>query len=96
MVNAQVIEDYEARKIGMTYLMTKNEIREYRRKNGAKMSWRENKRSLINAIQEDIRSEIIGRIDACGLIEYKVKDEDAGTRVTGELKVYIPKIDGER
>lgn len=89
--NAQVIEDYDAQKVGLTYVITKKDIKDYRFKDGARMSLREGKRCLINEVRKKIRAHIIGCVDAKRLIEYDIKEEDGGFRVSGELKVYVPK-----
>lgn len=89
--NAQVIEDYDAQKVGLTYVITKKDIKDYRFKEGARMSLREGKRCLINEVRKKIRAHIIGCVDAKRLIEYDIKEEDGGFRVSGELKVYVPK-----
>lgn len=91
--NAQVVEDYDAQKIGLTYVITKKDIKEYCHKDGARMSFREGKRCLINEVRRKIRMHIIGRIDANRLIEYVVNTEDGGFSMSGELKVYVPKKD---
>ena len=36
--NAQVVEDYEAQKVGLTYVITKKDIKDFRYKDGARMS----------------------------------------------------------
>ena len=89
--NAQVVEDYEARKIGLTYVIGKKDIRDFRFKNGARMSSREGRRGVVREARKNIRKHIFGCIDANRLIEYVVQEEDGGFRVTGELKVYVPK-----
>jgi len=92
--NAQVIEDYDAQKVGLTYVVTKKDINEFRYKEGARMSVREGKRCLFREVRKNIRKHIIGCIDASRLIEYSVIEEKGVYRVSGELKVYIPKKDG--
>jgi len=89
--NAQVVEDYEAQKVGLTYVITKKDIKDFRYKDGARMSLREGKRGIINEVRKNIRKHIIGGIDANRLIEYQVKEENGGFRVSGELRVYVPK-----
>lgn len=88
---AKVVEEYEARKVGLVYVITKKDIKDFRFKDGARMSLREGKRGIIRDIKKNIRKHIIGRIDANKLIEYDIKEENGGYRVSGELKVYIPK-----
>ena len=88
---AQVIEDYEARKIGITYEVTKKEIKDFRSKNGANMSLRKGKTGLFHEVMKDIRMNIIKGIDANNLMEYDVKNIDGSFIISGELKVYVPK-----
>lgn len=94
--NAQVVEDYDAKKIGLVYVVTKKDIRDFRFKDGARMSLREGKRGIIHEVKKNIRKHIIGRIDANRLIEYSVKEENGGYCIVGELKVYVrkPEDDG--
>lgn len=93
--NAQVIEDYDAQKVGLTYVITKKDIKEFRYKDGARMGLREGKRCLVNEVRKKIRQHIFGCIDAKSLIEYDIREQDGGFLISGELKVYIPKKDGE-
>ena len=89
--NAQVVEDYDAKKVGLTYVITKKDIKDFRYKDGARMSQRDGKRCVINDARKKIRSHIIGCVDANHLIEYDIKEENGGYRISGELKVYVPK-----
>lgn len=89
--NAQIVDDYVAQKVGLTYVVTKKDIKEYRYKDGARMSFRAGKRCLVSDIRRKIRQHIIGCIDAKRLIEYSIREEDGDYCITGELKVYIPK-----
>jgi len=91
--NAQVVENYEAQKIGLTYIVTKKDIKDYRFKDGARMSLAHGKKMLLNETRRKIRMHIIGCIDINRLIEYEIKKEDDGFKVSGELKVYVPKHD---
>lgn len=95
--NAQFVEDYDAQKIGLTYVITKKDIKVFRFKDGARMSVREGERGIINEVKKNIRKHIIAGIDANRLIEYDVKRQDGGFRIGGELKVYVrkPETDGE-
>ena len=96
LVNAQVIEDYEAQKIGLTYVVTKKDIKDYRFKDGARMSMREGRRFLIRDIRRKLRLHIIGCIDANRLIEYNMDEQEDGLHISAELKVYVPsRQDGE-
>lgn len=90
--NAKVVEDYDARKIGLEYVVTKKDVKEFRFKDGARMSLREARRGVVGECRRNIRKHIFGCIDAYRLIEYIVKqDDDGGFHVSGELRVYIPK-----
>ena len=87
--NAQHVEDYDAKKIGLTYVITKKDIKDFRFKDGARMGVREGERGIIHEVKKNIRKHIIAGIDANRLIEYEVKREDGGFRIDGELKVYV-------
>lgn len=87
--NAQHVEDYDAKKIGLTYVITKKDIKDFRFKDGARMGVREGERGIIHEVKKNIRKHIIAGIDAKRLIEYEVKREDGGFRIDGELKVYV-------
>lgn len=89
--NAQFVEDYDAQKIGLTYVISKKDIKNYRFKDGARMSYREGVRGVLHEVRKNIRKHIIGGIDANHLIEYDVKEDNGGYRVSGELKVYVRK-----
>ena len=89
--NAQHIEDYDAQKLGLTYVITKKDIKDFRFKDGARMSVRQGERGIIHEVKKNIRKYIIAGIDANRLIEYDVKREDGGFRIGGELKVYVRK-----
>lgn len=89
--NAQVIEDYDAKKVGLTCVITKKDIRDFRFKDGGRMSLREGKRCIFNDTRDKIRSRIICTIDALHLIEYDIREENGEYRISGELKVYVPK-----
>lgn len=91
--NAQHIEDYEAKKIGLSYVVTKNDIKDFRFKDGARMSYREGKGFLVRETRKKIRAHIFGLIDVRHLIEYSLHDEDGGFRLSGEMKVYVPKVE---
>ena len=91
--NAQIVEDYEAKKIGITYVITKKDIKDYRYKDGARMSLAYARKMLLNETKMKIRMHIIGCVDINRLIEYDIKKEDEGFNVSGELKVYVPKHD---
>ena len=89
--NAQVIEDYDAKKIGLTYVVTRKDIKEYRFKDGARMSHRDGKRCLFNEVRKKIRQHIIGCIDALRLIDYDVVIDNGDYKISGDLKVYVRK-----
>ena len=89
--NVPEVIDYEPQKLGLTYVITKKDVKEFRRKDGARMSQREGERGIVNEARKNIRKHIIACMDANRLIEYKVKKEDGGFRVSGEMKVYVAK-----
>lgn len=89
--NAHVVEDYEAKKIGITYVVSKKEIKECRNNEGTRVSLREIKRNITRDVCKKIRLNIIGAIDRKRLIEYYVREENGNLEISGELKVYVPK-----
>lgn len=89
--NAHVVEDYEAKKIGITYVVSKKDIKECRYNDGKKVSLRERKRNILKEVCKNIRLNIIGAIDRNSLIEYSVQKENGDLIISGELKVYVPK-----
>lgn len=91
--NVQYVEDYEARKIGLTYIVMKKDIKVNRTKDGAQMSFRESRRCLLNEVRKKIRMYIIGVIDSRRLVEYSTEEVDGDIKVSGEIKVYVPKKD---
>lgn len=90
VANAQVIEDYEAKKVGLTYIVTKKDLKEYRFRDGTNMSMREARRRITNDIRKKIFQSIIDSVEAKRLIEYDIRRVDGGFSISGELKIYIP------
>lgn len=93
--DAQYVEGYDARKLGLSYLITKKDIKNYRFKDGARMSLREGRRRIINDARKSIRAHIIEGISAYRLIDYSIKEDEDGILVSGELRVYVPKEEGD-
>jgi len=95
--NAQVIKDYEARKLCRAFNVTKKDIKNFRFKDGDRKSFREGKRELFKEVQCEIRKSIIAAIDENELIEFSSKKVNEGYCISGELKVYVakPKKDEE-
>ena len=89
--NAHVVEDYEAKKIGITYVVSKKDIKECRHNEGSRVSLREIKRCMVRDVCKKIRLNIIGAIDRKRLIEYYVREENGNLEISGDLKVYVPK-----
>ncbi len=83
----KVVENYEQKKIGLTYILTKKDIKEYRFKDGARMSVRDGKRGIINDTRKKIRQHIINGIDSNRLIEYSIAPEGDGFTISGQLNV---------
>lgn len=90
--NVQVVEDYEAKKIGLSIGISKNDIKENRRHEQDRTSVRESRRQLVEKAKSEIRTSIIRAIYEKHLIEFDVTKEDGMTIVSGELKVYIRKM----
>lgn len=89
--NARVVENYEAKKIGVTYVVPKKDIKECRCNDGKRVSLREVKRCMVRDVCKKIRLGIIGAIDTKRLIEYSVHEKNGELEISGELKVYVPK-----
>ncbi len=85
--NHRVVENYEQKKVGLTYVITKKDIKEYRYKDGARMSAREGERCIVSDTKRKIRSSIISAIDRYRLIEYNIVPNDSGFVVTGCMNV---------
>lgn len=91
VINDKAIEDYVANKVGLAYVVTKKDIKEFRYKDGGKMSLREGERGIVKEVKSEISKRIFDSIIENGLIEFDTKREDGGFRISGELKVYVPK-----
>lgn len=89
--NIPEVIDYEPMKLGLTYVITKKDIKAFRYKDGARMSLREARRGILNEVRKNIRKHIIGGMDTNHLIEYATKEENGNVHISGELKVYAKK-----
>lgn len=87
------IDNYEAKKLGICFAHTKNQINNYRQsmKYYEGLSNSKADEMLIKEIKNEIRQSIILTIDKDGLIEYSVKEVGDELHVSGEIKVYIKK-----
>ena len=95
--NVPEIIDYEPKKMGLSYVITKKDVKDFRYKDGARMSLREGERGILNEARKNIRKHIISCIDANHLIEYQTKKQNGGFHISGEMKVYVrkPEDNGE-
>ena len=89
--NIESVDNYEARKLGVCLVLTKKEIKDYRKKNKVDEG-RSNRKAvemLVCGNKNEIR--IINSINQKDLIEYTVCKVGDEIHVRGEIKVYIKK-----
>lgn len=91
--NIDLIDNYEAKRLGICFCRTKKEIKNYRQKmkRDKGLSNRKADYALIKETKNEVRQSIIRTIDKDGLIEYSVKKIGYRFYVSGEIKVYIKK-----
>ena len=91
--NIESVDNYEARKLGVCLVLTKKEIKDYRKKMKLDEGWsnRKSDEMLIKEVKNEVRQSIINSIIQRGLIEYYVEKVGDALHVTGEIKVYIKK-----
>lgn len=87
IVNAQHIEDFEPKKLGLTCVVSKNDVKKYRA--DLNLSVRDGDRKIVRDAKERVAQSIYMAIEKNHLIEYDVKREDGGFSVSGFLRVYI-------
>lgn len=92
-IRAELVDNYEAKKLGICLRRTKKEIKDYRKKKKTDESWSNRKADemLIKEVKNEVRQSIINSINQRGLIEYSVEKVSDELHVTGEIKVYIKK-----
>ena len=91
--NFEPVENYKPMKLGLKFVFGKKDIREFSKKDGARMSWREAKRNLINDARKKIKKNIIESIDYYRLIEFDVRQYNGELSISGCLKVYVEKLE---
>lgn len=89
--DCKIVKHYEAKKIGLSVLVTKKDIRYFRSKQDEKISYRKAQQGAINETMKLIRKRIVDCIDANRLIEFNAQAEGGGYCISGELKVYVRK-----
>lgn len=89
----ELVDNYEAKKLGICLGRTKKEIKDHRKKmkHDEGLSNRKADEKLIKEIKGEVRQSIISSISQRGLIEYSVEKVGDELHVTGEIKVYIKK-----
>lgn len=87
----ELVDNYEAKKLGVKLGCSKKEIKDYRKKKKLDEGWSNRKADemLIKEVKNDVRQSIIRSIDQKGLIEYSVEKDNGEFLVSGEIKVYI-------
>lgn len=91
--NIERVDGYEAKKLGICFVRTKKEIKDYRKKKKLDEGWsnRKSDEMFIKEVKDEIRQSIITSINQRGLIEYSVEKIGDELCVTGEIKVYTKK-----
>lgn len=93
--NYQVIEGFEAKKLGLKFILTREDINRYRPKRSDVVSFNTAKSRAIFDTMERIRNSIFKTIDDTGLIEFHVDEGKKQCTVSGHLNIYVPKSDGD-
>ena len=85
------VENYEAKKIGKTYRITKKDFKENRKLKKQEEHWGQNKSDavLLNDVRKELAHMIIKSIYDNKLIEYNISKDGEDTLVGAELKVYV-------
>lgn len=90
----RVVEDYEPLRVGNSYLLTKQEVRKYRKEHPEIESFRKARIAAIEKVKGDIRLGIFKKIIDDGLFQFKVVkgkgEEQFDTVVSCYLNIYVP------
>ncbi len=90
--NHKLVKDYEPKKLGLSMEITKQDVRQFRQ--NSSFSEKEARKAIVSDAKRKIRAVIVDSIDRNGLIEYDVRKRGCGFIVSGDLKVNVPKKDG--
>ena len=83
------VTKYKPNKIGMTYVINKNDVNDYRVKDGKKQSLTKARQDVIKEAKARIRGNIIAYLDKHDMFDFKVEKVGRGYEVSGQLKVYL-------
>lgn len=90
-----VVEEFEACRIGNSFMLTKQEVTKFRKDHPELMSVRKGRAAAIDKVKGDIRMGIFKKIIEDGLIQWKVEkgrgDHRFDTVIKGYLNVNVPK-----
>lgn len=93
-VRLQEVEGYDALRLGNRFLLSKKEVRNYRKEHPEIKSFRGARKAAIEKVKGDIRLGIFKKIVEDGIIEFKVEsgqgDEKFNTVISGYLNIYVP------
>ena len=90
-----VVEDYEACRIGSSFMLTKREVCKFRKEHPELTSVRKGRAAAIEKVKGDIRLGIFKEVIEDGLIQFKVEKGNGENRfdtvIKGYLNVNVPK-----
>lgn len=93
-VRLQEVEGYDALRLGNRFLLSKKEVRNYRKEHPEIKSFRGARKAAIEKVKGDIRLGIFKKIIEDGIIDFKVEsgqgDEKYNTVISGYLNIYVP------
>ena len=93
-VRLQEVEGYDALRLGSRFLLSKKEVRNYRKEHPEIKSFRGARKAAIEKVKGDIRLGIFKKIVEDGIIDFKVEsghgDEKYNTVISGYLNIYVP------
>ena len=93
-VRLQEVEGYDALRLGNRFLLSKKEVRNYRKEHPEIKSFRGARKAAIEKVKGDIRLGIFKKIVEDGIIDFKVEsgqgDEKFNTVISGYLNIYVP------
>lgn len=87
----QLQEQYEPKQLGIGYHITKNDVKEFRKRNPQYTSHRKGLEALIEETKKEIGTNIFAGIYKNNLVDYKVKKSFYTADVSGRLNVYVCK-----
>lgn len=93
-VRLEEVEGFEALRLGNRFLLSKKEVRNYRKEHSEIKSFRGARKAAIEKVKGDIRLGIFKKIIEDGIIDFNVEsgkgEEKFNTIVSGYLNIYVP------